>query len=173
MLIQKKVGMLTGWLGYSLAYAHKRVPDFVNYTFPANTDVRHELKATGLLTLNRWSFSLSWLFATGRPYTAITGSYALTYPDGTSQYYPQTTNYNQRRYPSFHRLDFLASYLFKHGSLNGSLFNLYDRTNVWYYKYAMLNKVDKQNTVTESSLLTTQLNYLGFTPSISISVKLR
>lgn len=173
LLIQKKIGRLTGWLGYSLTKAKKSIPDLFGYVFPANTDVRHELKATCLLSINRWSLSTSWLYATGRPYTAITGSYALSYPDGKSQYYTPTTDFNQMRYPPFHRLDLSASYRFKHGNLSCSLFNVYDHENIWYYKYVILNNVNKQKGVVESSLLISQINYLGFTPSLSVSLKLR
>jgi hypothetical protein len=49
-------------------------------------------------------------------------------------------------------------------SLSLSLFNVYDRANVWYREYAY----DTSLGVTE-----TNINLLGFTPNITLSIQLK
>ncbi len=43
-----------------------------------------------------------------------------------------------------------------------SVFNLYNRTNVWY----------KEFDLTESPMVTTDVTFLGFTPNLSVRVDL-
>jgi hypothetical protein len=66
-------------------------------------------------------------------------------------------------------MDLLAKYDFSFikafkSSASISLFNLYDKTNVWYREYAF----DQSSGITE-----TNINLLGFTPNITISFQLK
>ncbi|HNY03388.1 MAG TPA: TonB-dependent receptor, partial [Bacteroidales bacterium] len=67
-LLQKKSGNLTGWIGYTLGQAKNRISEYGDSWFPAAQDVTHELKFVSMYDWKRWSFSLTWLYASGRPY---------------------------------------------------------------------------------------------------------
>ena len=78
------------------------------------------------------------------------------------------------RLPDYHRCDISANYKLlagmredkkrrEIGYLGFSIFNLYNRTNVWY----------KQYTIEDGSILETNVNYLGITPNITLSLKIR
>ncbi|OYT16911.1 MAG: TonB-dependent receptor [Bacteroidetes bacterium 4572_77] len=75
---------------------------------------------------------------------------------------------NGSRYPDYHRLDLSATYNFKigkhsSGSIGGSVFNAYNRQNIWY----------KEFEIEEGELIETDVTLLGITPSITLSFKLR
>jgi hypothetical protein len=76
---------------------------------------------------------------------------------------------NNARYQAYHRLDLLAKYDLSFikevkSSISVSLFNVYDRANVWYKEYAF----DEAVGITE-----TNVNLLGFTPNITLSIQLK
>jgi hypothetical protein len=166
-LIQKKYGKLNGWVSYSLAEVKYDFPDY-GKAFYANQDVRHELKVVGIYKLKNWDFSATWIYASGRPYTAPTGGYQLTLLDGSTRDYITVTDKNGLRLPDYHRLDIAATLNFKNRkgaarSISASIFNLYNRTNTWY----------KEFQIESSEILETSVNYLGLTPNISFTWRLR
>jgi len=76
---------------------------------------------------------------------------------------------NNARYPDYHRMDLLAKYDLSfirsfNSSISVSLFNLYDRANVWYREYSF----DQTHGV-----IATNINLLGFTPNVTLSIQLR
>lgn len=166
-LIQKKVGRLTGWLGYTLGEVNYDFPAFGETSFPANQDQRHELKLVGNYKLGVFDLSATFVFATGKPYTAPTGYYELTLLDGTKTAYFDVSDKNALRLPNYHRLDISATYNFNMGnskaSLGCSVFNLYNRKNVWYNEYEVI----------EGELLETAVSLLNVTPSLFFTWNLR
>lgn len=163
LLIQKKYGQLNGWISYSLGSVKY---DFEDYgkTFFANQDVRHELKLVGIYTWKKWDLSATWIYAGGRPYTAPTGGYQLSFPDGSSRDFITVTDKNGLRLPAYHRMDWAATYKWKSSkgaprSIGLSLFNVYNRTNTWY----------KEFEIESGQVLETNVNFLGFTPNLSVS----
>lgn len=166
-LVQKKYGKLTGWVSYSLAEVKYNFADY-GKAFYANQDVRNELKLVGIYKLKNWDFSATWIYASGRPYTAPTGGYQLTLLDGTTHDYITVTDKNGLRLPDYHRLDIAATLNFKGKSgaarsISASIFNLYNRTNTWY----------KEFQIESSEIVETSVNYLGLTPNISFTWRLR
>ncbi|MDR1221415.1 MAG: TonB-dependent receptor [Tannerella sp.] len=169
-LLQKKYGKLTGWIGYTLGETRYSFPVYGDGYFPANQDVTHEFK-----TVLTWkpvrdlTLSASWIYATGKPHTEPIGAYTLTTPNSGNMNFIVVDKKNNARYPDYHRMDLLAKYdlSFIRGvksSLSVSLFNLYDYPNVWYREYAY----DQSVGVTE-----TNINLLGFTPNITLSIQLK
>jgi hypothetical protein len=169
-LVQKKYGKLTGWLGYTLGETRYHFPVYGNGYFPAAQDVTHEFK-TVLTCKPRRNFTLSatWIFATGKPFTEPVGGYKLNTPNGGEMNFIIVDRKNNARYPAYHRLDLLAKYDLSFikripSSISLSLFNVYDRANVWYREY----------TYDESAGITqTNINLLGFTPNITLSLQLK
>jgi len=76
--------------------------------------------------------------------------------------------------PDYHRGDISVNYKLLAGKVGErkrreigyigfSIFNLYNRTNVWY----------KQYTIEDGEILETNVNYLGITPNLTLSLKFR
>jgi len=173
-LAQKKSGNLNGWVSYTLGQARNKFDIYSDTYYPANQDVTHEFKIVTLYKYKRWDFSATWIFATGRPYTAPSGAYNITLLDESTQNYFTVTSKNGLRLPDYHRCDISANYKLlagskgekkrrEIGSIGFSIFNIYNRTNVWY----------KQFTIADGEILETNVNYLGITPNISLSLKIR
>ncbi len=94
--------------------------------------------------------------------------------DGTTQDFFTVTEKNGLRLPNYHRADISVNYKLlagnrgddrrrEIGSLGFSIFNLYNRKNVWYKTY----------TVGDGSIVETDVNYTGITPNLTLSLKLR
>jgi len=167
ILLQKKMGNYTGWLSYTLADAENKFSVFGNSYYPADQDIRHEFKAINMYHYYRWNFSAVFIFSTGHPYTAPLSSYTITTPDGNTTTAFNISGKNALRYPDYHRLDLSATYDLikingnKIGSIGLSLFNVYNHTNIWYREYQLQNY----------AAITTDVNYLGFTPNITLSLR--
>jgi len=161
-LLQKKFGMLNGWISYTLSKSEKRFPE-INYGeyFPSENDQNHELKLVGILSPGSgWNISSTFIFATGKPYTAPISQYSLTMLDNTTYSYTHVSEKNAYRLPDYHRLDFSVSKKFRVGknSLNAglSIFNVYNRANISYYEYNLESQ----------PIIVTAVTGLGFLPTI-------
>ncbi|MCX6219947.1 MAG: TonB-dependent receptor [Bacteroidia bacterium] len=168
LLAQKKAGNFNGWICYSLGEVKNRFPLQSAKYFYASQDVTHELKMVGIYKFGNFDFSASWIFATGRPFTAPLGGYTLKMIDGTTAAFYSVSDKNSYRLPDYHRLDVAASYRFdlfnrkgKLNSLSLSVFNLYNRINVNSRQFQLVDSV----------ILESDISYLGITPNISISIK--
>jgi outer membrane receptor protein involved in Fe transport len=164
-LAQKKFGRYTGWVSYTLGRAENTFPGLNNGApFPALQDQTHELKAVGSASLGRWTLSSTWTFGSGKPYTAPESEYVLTLLDGTDFSYIHVGEKNGLRLPAYHRLDVAAQYRFQLGPWQGelglSVFNLYNRANVWY----------RQFDLSTTPLLVTDVRYLGLTPNLFVQL---
>ncbi len=173
-LLQKNSGNFNGWVSYTLGEAKNHFDVYSDKYFPADQDVTHEFKIVGLYNYRRWDFSANWIFATGRPYTAPSGAYSITLLDGSTQDYFTVTSKNSLRLPDYHRLDISANYKLYLGShddknrqeigyIGFSLFNVYNRKNIWYKQYA----------IESGKVIETNVTYLGITPNITISLRFR
>jgi hypothetical protein len=118
---------------------------------------------------NRWDFSSSFLFATGKPYTSILGTYTVTLLDGTVRDYTEPSTTNGNRFPAQHRLDISATYNFKKSSLSLSIYNVYNHNNVWYKKFQTVQDPDTG----DRYLNITDVNYLGITPNVTYTYHLK
>jgi hypothetical protein len=167
VLLQKKLGRYTGWIGYTLANAQNKFAVFGDSYYPADQDIRHEFKSINLYHENRWNFSAVFIFSTGHPYTAPLSTYSFITADGNRETYFNVSGKNAERLPAYHRLDLSATYDLlringdKVGSIGLSLFNVYNHVNIWYKEYYLVN----------NAAVTTNVNYLGFTPNITLSFR--
>ena len=167
-LLQRKFGTLTGWVGYTLSQTLYDFSVYSSKPYRAPQDVTHEFKFVGVYKIKRWDFSLTWIYATGRPYTAPTGVYQITLLDGTTESYTTVSSKNSLSLPDYHRLDAAVRYNWKgkkggENSFSVSMFNIYNRTNVWYKTFEIAN----------GQLAETDVTFLGITPNITLSTKLR
>jgi hypothetical protein len=168
LMAQKKFGKFSGWIAYTLSETRYKFPVYGDKYFSASQDVTNELKVVAIYKIKKWTLSGTWVYSTGLPYTQPIGGYVLTMPDGTTQSIIIPGSKNAARLPDYQRLDMAIKYDINmgetgKGSIGFSLFNVYNHTNVWY----------KEFSVDETGLTETNVNLLGITPNISLSVQIR
>lgn len=143
VLLQKKAGGFTGWLSYSWSRTRIRLErEGTSFSVPSTQDTPDNLKLVGSLARGNWHFSGSWQYLSGRPYSIPE---VAPYPElGESGYIllaPPVPN--TKRLPATHRLDVSVTRTFSHrffqGKIGVSVFNLYDRQNVWYRYFTIRN----------------------------------
>jgi ferric enterobactin receptor len=168
-LAQKKAGNFNGWVSYTLGQSMDNFVAFSNKAYPSDQDVRNEFHIVGMYKLKRWEFSITWIYATGSPYTAPEGGYQLTLLNGTPKDFINVGDKNSLRLPDYHRLDIAANFRLVNsdgkdkGYIGVSIFNVYNRKNVWYKQFQIVN----------NTILETNVNYLGITPNLTLSLKIR
>jgi outer membrane receptor protein involved in Fe transport len=164
-LFQKKQGELTGWLAYTLAETEHAFEGLNNGNpFPALHDQTHEFKVVANWEPHKsWRFSSTWVFGSGKPYTSPEAQYQIDLLDGRQMSYISVGTKNGERLPAYHRLDVAVHYLFKLGKVDMdaglSIFNLYNKNNIWYREF------DLQ----ELPMVVNDITYLGVTPNISLN----
>jgi ferric enterobactin receptor len=169
-LVQKKFGNLTGWVSYTLGQVKNKIAVYGDNYYPASQDVTNEFKFVGMYDFRKWSFSATWLYASGRPYTAPDGAYTIHLLNGTDQVYIDFGTKNSSRLPAYHRLDVSVNYHFRNqetdvewGNIGLSVFNVYNRRNIWYKEYQII----------DGNIIETDKLFLGFTPNLTLTLKLR
>ncbi|MGD8540317.1 MAG: TonB-dependent receptor [Candidatus Aminicenantes bacterium] len=165
-LLQKKYGKYTGWLGYTLGKVEYNFPDLKEDPYPALHDQTHEFKVVNSYEWNDWTFSGTWILATGKPYTEPIGVEEVTLSNGFVIDRVVAGEKNGARLPDYHRLDLSVTYDFSLGGETNSvlgltLFNVYNRKNVWYKEFEVL----------EGELIENNIIYMGFTVNVFFSIK--
>jgi CarboxypepD_reg-like domain/TonB-dependent Receptor Plug Domain len=168
LLLRKKTGKLTGWIGYTLSKVEKKFDDINNGKyFPARQDRTHDISVVGMYTINdRWSVSGTWVYNTGN---------AVTFPSGKYKVNGQTvflyTERNGYRMPAYHRLDIGATLEAKknknrnyQSSWTFGLYNAYARENAFTITFR-----DKKNDPSQTEALRTSL--FKIIPSVTWNFK--
>jgi hypothetical protein len=140
LLAQATAGWNMLWTSYDLARADYTFPTLQAAAFPASYDQRHELKVTDVARLGRsWSISGVWVFGSGRPDTPEQGVVPVWFPSGNTVNEIAFGPKNSGRLPPYHRLDLSTQRELRFralaATLGVTLFNVYDRQNVWYREY--------------------------------------
>jgi len=131
LLVRKKYGQLTGWVGYTLSKTEEQFDQINNgLAFPARQDRTHDISVVLIYDYNSdWNFSASWVYNTGNAVTFPSGGYWL---QAENRWIPLYTERNGYRMPAYHRLDLSATWkLGPKSNLNFSLYNAYDRMNAY------------------------------------------
>lgn len=175
LLLRKPTGDLRGWVSYTLSRAETRVAgNSVEETlnsgefFPSDYDRTHDLSVVGLYNrAERWSFSATFNFSTGRPVTLPVAKYVY---DGVIV--PSFTNRNQGRLSNYHRLDLSATLNSRQkegrrwqGSWTFSVYNVYARRNAYSYLFRQSAANPAQTEIIRYSVLGTAI------PSVSYNFK--
>jgi outer membrane receptor for ferrienterochelin and colicin len=149
VLVQKKVGKFTGWIGYTLSWTWLQF-DSLNFgeRFHARYDRRHDISLVGIYKASdRITLSSTWVYGTGNAITLPLSSYAVQQQTSLASsvndpyFYPQQVNdygkKNAFRMAAYHRLDFGVQF---HKKLKRcerifefSLYNVYSRQNPFFY----------------------------------------
>lgn len=140
--LQKKMGNLTGWIGYALGFVYSQF-DSVNRgaVFRPKFDRRHDLKITGLYRLNeRWEIGASFMFQSGQSYTGATSTLGGRMPgwDGGIVMVNPSDRWGLRL-PNSHQLNLNINYITTLFDLPFRLFldvyNVYSRRDIWFRFY--------------------------------------
>lgn len=154
ILLQKKKGNLSGWIGYTLSWTNRQF-DNLNFGkwYPYKYDRRHDLSVALTHTWNeRMDFSMAWVYGTGNAFTLPksqyegfpnNGNYYNGFGDavggnnyGTSSQLNYYGNRNDYRMKSYHRLDLSFSFWknTKWGQRKWTIavYNAYNRRNPFY-----------------------------------------
>ena len=166
LLLKKKEGRLTGWIGYTLSKTERKIEGINgNNWYNARQDRTHDISVVGIYELNdRWSISGVFVYNTGDAVTYPTGKYNL---QGQTLY--QYAARNENRMPAYHRLDFSGTYEKNktkrmHGSWNFSLYNVYGRENAYRISFK-----DDPNDPTRTQIIRTAL--FKWVPSVTYQFK--
>ncbi len=141
LFINKRIGSITGWLGYTLSWTQRQFDDLNNGKwFYPRYDRRHDISLVFTYELGkRWELGASWVYGTGQAYTMPTGTYAFDMDEnGYSWEKYQYTDRNGARLPSFHKLD--LNFMYKYTwfnipwQLSLNIYNAYNQKNpfAWY-----------------------------------------
>jgi ferric enterobactin receptor len=169
-LLQRKLGRHTGLASYTYSRVTYDFPDLG--TFLADHDRTHELKLVDSVAMGRWTLSGTWIFSTGRPYTAPIGTETVSLPaggpDGEERGFERVVvgDKNGARLPTYHRLDLAANYGWdlgsgRTGTLAVSAFNAYNRRNVWYKEFSTVG----------GEIVENNIGLMGLTLNASFTVK--
>lgn len=135
MMMRKKTGRLTGWVGYTLSKVEKKIEGINNGNyFNARQDRTHDVSVVAMYDVNkRWNVSATWVYTTGNAVTFPTGKY-----EANGQTVFLYSDRNASRFPAYHRLDLGATLEARknktrryRSSWTFGLFNAYGRENAY------------------------------------------
>lgn len=166
ILLKKKSGKLTGWIGYTLSKTERKIDGINNgHWYNAKQDRTHDLSIVGIYNLTpRWTLSGTFIYTTGNAVTFPTGKYVL---NGMTIY--QYGKRNADRMPATHRLDFNATYekpskkRFQ-SSWSIGLYNIYGREN----PFSMTFRENKDNPQKIDAIQTSLFRWI---PSVTYNFK--
>ncbi|WP_245189388.1 TonB-dependent receptor [Lunatimonas salinarum] len=145
LLLQKKTGKTTGWVGYTLSKTDRRFDDLNDGAwFPFRYDRRHDISVVAVHQLSdRIDLSGTWVFGTGNFITVPTRRYQHATSVVNNQfmrfgglyldYFESRNNFQMR---SYHRLDvgvnFHKAKRWGKRTWNVSVYNVYSRLNPFF-----------------------------------------
>ncbi len=147
--LERKDGRLTGWVGYTLAWANRRFDNAFGRgatindgrTFPTTYDRRHNLTAVAIFKLSRRiHLTSSFVFSSGSPTTIAAKRFLYLGPPGNDiDFVPVFPDRNSYRLADYHRLDLgvVLKMRPRHGEsdLTLSIYNAYNRRNPYFVYY--------------------------------------
>lgn len=162
LLARKKMGRLTGWVGYTLSRTERKFEGINNGNyFPARQDRTHDISIVAMYSLTeKIALSANWIYYTGN---------AVTFPSGKYQIEGQTVNYfserNGYRMPDFHRLDIGLTWYRKNtatyeSNWNLSFYNAYARRNAYIINF-------RESETNPGTTEAVQLSLFRIVPSIT------
>ena len=144
LLLQRKVGKLSGWLGYTLSWTqHQFDGDNGGRKFFPRYDRRHDVSLVAIYNLSeKVTFSGTWVYGTGNAISLPVSSYQVDKGDVSEAIDGYTAyNYDEKnsfRMRAYHRLD-LAVQFHKNKGKNMKrtweigVYNAYSRRNPFFY----------------------------------------
>ncbi len=180
LLLQKKKGKWTGWLGYTLSWTQLEFDDLNNgERFFAKYDRRHDISFVNIFKLSKeLTFSFVWVFSSGNAMNLPLETYNadINMPQQNDMYYNFYTYHygpkNSFRLRSYHRLDVsLQHHKFRPKSehtIEVGLYNAYNRHNPYFYYIDSIYMGGSSSSVVNQLK---QVSLFPMIPSFSYSIK--
>jgi hypothetical protein len=134
LFLQRQVGDLTGWIGYTLAWTERTFPELNGgKTFTPRYDRRHDISIALQYRIGRsWRLGATWQYATGAAYTVPSAQYLTGEMEwGATQDY--FTDRNAFRIAAFHKMDVNLIHEFDMFDMpwefSINIYNVYNRRN--------------------------------------------
>lgn len=183
LLVQKKTGKLSGWIGYTLSWTKLRF-DEINFGeyFWARYDRRHDISIVAIYKL-RENITLSgtWVYGTGSAITLPLGEFPATNWSPLTQYIPNNQYYyeyynmvtdygevNSFRMKAYHRFDVAVQFhkqMKRHKrTWEIGFYNAYSRKNPFFY--FIENEYDGQSSISKLK----QVSIFPIVPSITYNI---
>jgi len=180
LLIEKKIGKTTGWIGYTLSWTNRQF-DSINFgnTYPYRYDRRHDIGIAITHEFNeRINCGIVWVYGTGNAVTLGLESYSsfnssmvgdlpnfnLSNPSVTT--IDHINSRNNYRMPAYHRLDVSVNIKkekkWGERTLSFGVYNAYSRQNPFYLEFTRNENGDPQ---------LSQFSLFPLIPSITYSFK--
>ena len=189
LLLQKKAGKLSGWIGYTLSWTKWQFPE-LNFgkTFYPRYDRRHDLSVVGIYELTkRITLSATWVYGTGNAltlpvarFTGVSDNFYSVANNGkvyTSWYGARVSEYGEKnsfRAEPFHRMDIAIQLRKKkrrhERTWEFGIYNVYNRRNPFFYDISEETKTNSNNNTTVSNTLK-RYSLFPFLPSFSYNFK--
>ncbi len=156
LFVEKKVGRLTGWIGYTLSWSDRLFENLNGgEKFPYTYDRRHDLSIASSYEINKkWDIGVVFVLNTGRAVSLPTQQYSVASNPMLPNYFgmSQNLNYlnsvNGYRMPMYHRLDIGANYhkqkKWGESIWSFSVYNAYSRLNPFYLYVAQYSNGEKK-----------------------------
>ena len=147
VLLKKRIEDYTIWLNYSLHETSFLFPEIADFPFPATNDQRHSLNLINNWNLKNWTFSWSYQFKTGLPYSEP--SFIEDFEEGgDTDYYIIYEDLNQQRLSNYSRFDIGVNYrptfpnIPIQAELNFSILNLLNQNNSFSKEFYLADLED-------------------------------
>ncbi|MCU0338402.1 MAG: TonB-dependent receptor [Spirosomaceae bacterium] len=199
VLLQKKTGRLSGWIGYTLSWTQWQFAElnFGEKFFP-RYDRRHDLSLVGIYEISpRITLSGTWVYGTGNALTMPQSNYTALLHSSSSQVntnaqgipsfvYPSTrfgrsvSDYgpkNSFRAEPYHRFDLSLQFHKKkrrhERTWELSIYNLYNRRNPFFYNFTNRPVVDpNDNTkIVGNERVLQRISIFPIVPTLSYNFK--
>ncbi|MGK0488945.1 MAG: hypothetical protein ACJAXB_002135, partial [Candidatus Endobugula sp.] len=175
LLIQKKAGPYQGWLSYTYSKANSRYTQInKGETLPSRLDQRNEVKFVHILELQKFNFSATFLYGSGKPFYRPELRFIENSSGVVTNYEILNLNKTVERLPAYHRLDLSAALKFENKELRGefglSVLNVYNQLNI---QNRRLNINSIEIAIREGEIpqeLYRDIVLLDFTPSIFLNL---
>jgi len=151
LLIEKKKGKTTGWIGYTLSWSLRQF-DNISFgeVFPYRYDRRHDIS---IVVMHKFSkkidIGITWVYGTGNAVTLAVEKYPSFFTvseTGGSYDSKEIEHYDNRngyRMPAYHRLDIGVNFnkdtKWGHRTWSVGVYNAYNRKNPFYLAFGYNN----------------------------------
>ncbi len=181
-LLQKKLGRLTGWIGYTWMKNDRQFAGINNGNpFPYKYDRRNDISIVFAYRISdKIDFAATWVYGTGQALTLPVGKYYLpeAVPGSNLQnsYLQEVYIYTKKngfRTKPYHRLDLSLNFKKKKSwgerTWNFSIYNVYNRKNPYTYFFSSESVTTATGQTNKVYLI--QQSLFPFIPSVSYSIK--
>ena len=174
LFINKTIGKLTGWVGYTWSKTTRHFPDLATVDFPTKYDRTNDLSVVAVYEPNkRMSFAATFVYGTGEATTIPLRRYVIDNRI-VNEYSPR----NSYRLEPYHRADVSATIRNKPFDKSGkprkvqsewvvSIYNVYNHKNIYFIYYNMEGDIYKGDLKIQAK----KVSLFPIIPSISWNFK--